>query len=200
MFKPLIICLLTLLLPVTTLASPASSALNLQATATPIALFALCVFLVAYAFVMTEEFTHLRKSKPVVIAAGVIWVIVAIICEQKNLSHAAELAVEHNILEYAELFFFLLVAMTYVNTMEDRNVFEALRGWLVRHGFSYRKLFWVTGILAFFISPLADNLTTALLMCAVVMAVGADNPKFVSVGCINIVVSANAGRGIQPLR
>lgn len=48
-------------------------------------------------------------------------------------------------------------------------------------------------VVSFFISPVADNLTTALLMCAVVMAIGRDNAKFISLACINIVVAANAG-------
>jgi Na+/H+ antiporter NhaD/arsenite permease-like protein len=59
-------------------------------------------------------------------------------------------------------------------------------------GITYKQLFWITGILAFFISPIADNLTTALIMCAVDMVVGKDKPKFVGLSCINIVVGANA--------
>jgi len=82
--------------------------------------------------------------------------------------------------------------------MDERNVFEALRSWLVRKGFGFRSLFWITGVLAFFISPVADNLTTALLMCAVVLAVGGDNSKFVLLACINIVVAANAGGAFSP--
>ena len=113
-------------------------------------------------------------------------------------SHVVEQALRHNILEYAELMLFLLVAMTYINAMEERLVFESLRSWLIRKGFTYRELFWITGILAFFISPVADNLTTALLMCAVVLAVGADSPRFVSLACINIVVAANAGGAFSP--
>jgi hypothetical protein len=73
----------------------------------------------------------------------------------------------HVFLEFAELFMFLLVAMTFINTMTERNVFEVLRSWLVNKGFDFRKIFIITGILSFFISPIADNLTTALLMCAV---------------------------------
>jgi NhaD family Na+/H+ antiporter len=160
---------------------------------------ALLVFILAYALVMAEEFTHLRKSKPVVLAAGIIWVLIAFYYTTHHGDpHAAEQAVRHNIMEFAELFLFLLAAMTYINAMEERRVFEALRAWLIRSGFSYRKLFWMTGFLAFFISPVADNLTTALLMCAVVMAVGADNPRFVAIGCINIVVAANAGGAFSP--
>jgi hypothetical protein len=62
------------------------------------------------------------------------------------------------------------------------------------------KIFWVTGLLAFLISPIADNLTTALLMGAVVMAVGGDNKKFVALACINVVVGANAGGAFSPFR
>jgi Na+/H+ antiporter NhaD/arsenite permease-like protein len=82
--------------------------------------------------------------------------------------------------------------------MDERNVFEKLRSWLVTKGFGFRQLFWITGALSFFISPVADNLTTALLMCAVVLAVGGSNTKFVLLACINIVVAANAGGAFSP--
>lgn len=88
--------------------------------------------------------------------------------------------------------------MTYVNSMSERRVFEALRSWLVRHRFSYRQLFWITGIFSFFLSPVIDNLTTALVMGAVVLAVGQNNARFVRLACINIVVAANAGGAFSP--
>ena len=88
--------------------------------------------------------------------------------------------------------------MTYINSMQELQVFEALRSRLVSAGFGFRSLFWITGTLAFLISPIADNLTTALLMCAVVLAVGSDSPRFVTLACINIVVGANAGGAFSP--
>ncbi len=156
------------------------------------------LFVLAYVFVMAEEFTHLRKSKPVILAAGIIWGVIGWFYASNGMPDAAEHAVRHNLLEYAELMLFLLVAMTYINAMEERRIFDALRAWLVRSGFGFRALFWITGILAFFISPVADNLTTALLMCAVVLAVGGDNSRFVTLACINIVVGANAGGAFSP--
>ena len=156
------------------------------------------IFVIAYLFVMAEEFTHLRKSKPVILGAGLIWGLIGWFYASNGFTHEAEHAVRHNLLEYAELMLFLLVAMTYINAMEERRVFDALRAWLVRSGFGFRALFWITGILAFFISPVADNLTTALLMCAVVLAVGGDNSRFVSIACVNIVVAANAGGAFSP--
>ena len=160
--------------------------------------FSVAVFVLAYLLVMSEEFTHLRKSKPVIIAAGLIWAVVAWVYQAHGYTTEAEEALRHNLLEYAELMLFLLVAMTYINSMEERQVFEALRSRLVSAGFGFRSLFWITGILAFLISPVADNLTTALLMCAVVLAVGGDNSRFVTLACINIVVGANAGGAFSP--
>ena len=159
---------------------------------------AIAVFVIGYIFVIFEEQIHMRKSKPVMMSAGIIWIMIAAVYMNNGFPHAAEVAIRHNFLEYAELFFFLLVAMTYINAMLERGVFDALRSWLVSKGFSYKTLFWLTGILAFFISPVADNLTTALIMCAVVMAVGADKPAFIGIACINIVVAANAGGAFSP--
>ena len=156
------------------------------------------LFILAYVLVMAEEFTHLRKSKPVILGAGIIWGVIGWFYTNHGMPTIAEHAVRHNLLEYAELMLFLLVAMTYINTMEERRVFDALRAWLVRSGFGFRALFWITGTLAFFISPVADNLTTALLMCAVVLAVGGDNSRFVTMACVNIVVAANAGGAFSP--
>ena len=159
---------------------------------------AIFIFVVAYILVILEEQLHLRKSKPVLLAAGLIWVLIAIAYNDNGMPHHVESAIRHNFLEYAELFFFLLVAMTYINAMLERGVFDALRNFLVAKGFSYKALFWLTGTLAFFISPIADNLTTALIMCAVVLAVGAGQPKFVAIACVNIVVGANAGGAFSP--
>ncbi len=187
---------LLLFLPAAACASTGRETLDL--TRHSVGYISLLLFLIAYLLVMAEEVTHLRKSKPVLLAAGFIWILIAAVYAEHDLPHAAEIAIRHNILEYAELFFFLLVAMTYINAMEERLVFQTLRSKLVSAGLSLRQIFWITGGLAFIISPVADNLTTALLMCAVVLALGKNNTKFVSLSCINIVVGANAGGAFSP--
>lgn len=176
----------------------ASSSSDVSMTSHPIGYLAIAIFVLAYIFVMLEEKLHMRKSKPVLLAAGIIWFLVAGLAAANGDSESANEALGHNLLEYSELLLFLLVAMTYINAMEERQLFDALRAWLVNKGFSYVGLFWITGILAFFISPVADNLTTALLMCAVVMKVGENSAKFIGLGCINIVVAANAGGAFSP--
>jgi len=188
--------LATTLVPGLALAADGHEPLNL--TASGVGFGAIIVFVIAYLLVMAEEFTHLRKSKPVILAAGIIWAMIGAVYASHGMSEMAEHAVRHDLLEYSELMLFLLVAMTYINAMEERRIFDALRSWLIGRGFGFRTLFWMTGFLAFFISPVADNLTTALLMCAVVLAVGGDNTRFVSLACINIVVAANAGGAFSP--
>lgn len=163
-----------------------------------VGLTALLLFVIAYGLVIAEEYTHLRKSKPVVLAAGLIWALIAFEYADRDSSHVVEQAVEHFLVEFAQLFLFLLTAMTYVNAMTERNVFNALRAWLVARSFSFRTIFWITGVLSFFLSPLIDNLTTALVMCAVVLTIGKDQPRFVTVACTNIVVAANAGGAFSP--
>ncbi|WP_432653771.1 sodium:proton antiporter NhaD [Shewanella jiangmenensis] len=192
-------CVLWVLLSPLALASEAAlQTERLDLTHSGVGYLALTIFVLAYLLVMLEEKLHLRKSKPVLVAAGIIWGMLGFVYTQHGMPQVAEVAFKHNLLEYAELLLFLLVAMTYINAMEERGLFDTLRAWMVGRGFSLRQVFWLCGLLAFFISPVADNLTTALLMCAVVLKVGGDNRRFVTLACINIVVAANAGGAFSP--
>ena len=198
--KPLSFILLALtamLFPSITFASDAVHQ-TIDLTSHWVGYTAIAIFVLSYTLVILEEQLHLRKSKPVLLAAGLIWILIGAYYSANGMPHAAGIAIRHNFLEYAELFFFLLVAMTYINALLERNVFDALRDVLIQKGYNYKALFWITGILAFFISPIADNLTTALIMCAVVLAVGKDEPKFIAMACVNIVVGANAGGAFSP--
>ena len=110
-----------------------------------------------------------RKNKPVVLAAGILWLLVSLSWQSAGLEGVDE-SLRHNLLEYGGLLLFLLAAMTFVNTLEERQVFAALRDALVERQFSFRALFWLTGAIAFVLSPVLDNLTTSLVMGAVVLS------------------------------
>jgi len=167
--------------------------------ATERGLYCLLLFIIAYILVMTEEFTELRKSKPVILAAAVIWAEIAYMAAHQGIEPPElKRVIVENLADFGELMLFLLVAMTYINAMANRNIFERLRSWLLSRQFGYRKLFWITGIITFFLSAVADNLTSALLIGTVVLAVGRDNPKFIALGLINLVVAANAGGAFSP--
>ena len=117
-------------------------------TSNYIGITALVIFIAAYAVVMIEEFSHLRKSKPVIISAALIWGVIAFYYTSLPGDHSKEIehALEKNILEFSELFLFLLVAMTYINSLQERNVFDFIRYKLVSRGFNYKQLFILTGI------------------------------------------------------
>lgn len=154
------------------------------------------IFLVAYILVALEEKLHLKKTVPVLLSACVIWAFIAMVRHLLPTSVNSEL--KHNLEEYTEIFLFILVAMTYVNALTELGLFKKIQQILVNKRLSLKALFWLTGLITFFISPIADNITAALIMCAVVMNVAPEHKKFVSLSCINIVVASNAGGAFSP--
>ncbi|WP_150046030.1 MULTISPECIES: sodium:proton antiporter NhaD [Methylomonas] len=159
---------------------------------------AVAIFAIAYVLAMIEEVIELHKSKPMVLAASLIWGLIAGYYVYSGFDTQVGVAFRAVLEGYAELFLFIMVSMAYLNAMQDRGVFDSLRIWLLSKGFSYRQLFWITGVMSFALSSVCNNLTTALLMGAVIMAMGKDNPRFLGIACINIVVAANAGGSFSP--
>ena len=166
-------------------------------TATWVGYASIICFCMAYTLVIFEEQIHMRKSKPVILIGCFMWALIGIYEAQHGGGHAHD-HVKELIAEIGELFFFLLVAMTYINTLDESNVFKALRAWLLKKGLGFKKLFWATGGITFLLSPLADNLTSALLMSTVALAVSNGNGRFIVPAFVNIVVAANAGGAWSP--
>ncbi|CAN5123744.1 sodium:proton antiporter NhaD [soil metagenome] len=184
------------LLPGLLLAAPVYAAESPAAALAlhPVGIISLVIFVAAYVLVIAEERLQLAKSKPVMVGAGLIWLLVAAGTAATGGDSAGVAdAFQHIFLEFAELFFFLIVAMSFVVALGERNVFGALRSALLSRGFGFRSLFWITGLIAFFMSPVLDNLTTSLIMSAVILAVSGGNARFTTLAFINLVVAANAG-------
>lgn len=198
MFSRIPLLLLLAFSPLVAWADVEQAAQTLNLTKHWVGYLAIAIFAVAYMLAMTEEVTELNKSKPMVLAASLIWAFIAGIYVNNGMSEQAGHAFRACLEGYAELFLFIMVSMAYLNAMENRGVFNNLRVWLLSKGFSYRKLFWITGVMSFFMSSICNNLTTALLMGAVIMAMGKDNRQFVTLACINVVVATNAGGSFSP--
>ena len=174
---------------------------QLHLTTEWVGILSLIVFVVGYYFIATEDKYHINKAKPALFAGTGIFMIIGVYIAMSGDPHLGENlhnGINHLIIEIAGIFFFLFVAMTYIEAMIDRGVFSALRYNLVSSGYDYKKLFWVTGILAFFISPIADNLTTALILSTVLITIDKDNKAFIVPSAVNIVVAANAGGAWSP--
>jgi Na+/H+ antiporter NhaD/arsenite permease-like protein len=174
---------------------------QLHLTTTWVGILSLIVFVVGYYFIATEDKYHINKAKPALFAGTGIFMLIGLYIAftgDKGMGEHLHLEINHLIIEIAGIFFFLFVAMTYIEAMIDRGVFSALRFSLVSKGYDYKKLFWVTGFLAFFISPVADNLTTALILSTVLITIDKDNKAFIVPAAVNIVVAANAGGAWSP--
>jgi len=163
-----------------------------------VGIVSLSVFLLALLAVAVEEFIDLPKSKPMLLAAGIIWGLIGWYSHGHGSTHPAETALRHSLLQYAELMLFFLVVMTYINALAERRVFLALRSWVGHRQYTYRHLFWVTGLGTFCLSPFLDNLSTALVMGAIILNLERDNRRFVALACTNIVIASNAGGAFSP--
>ena len=164
-----------------------------------VGILCLVIFLVGYYFVATEEKYHLDKAKPALFIGTFMFILVAIYYVINNLDvNLVHNEANHLILEISGIFFFLFVAMTYIESLLHMGVFDRLKYNLVSKGYTYRKLFWVTGFLAFFISPVADNLTTALILSTVLITIDKNRKDFLVPSAINVVVAANAGGAWSP--
>jgi Na+/H+ antiporter NhaD/arsenite permease-like protein len=159
----------------------------------------LAIFIIGYYFIATEEKYHLDKAKPALFIGTFMFVLIGGFYAYNGLNFKPfENEIAHLILEIAEIFFFLFVAMTYIEALIERGVFNALKGKLIAKGYSYRELFWITGLLAFFISPVADNLTTALILSTVLITIEKKDKAFLVPSALNVVVAANAGGAWSP--
>ena len=168
-------------------------------TTTWAGILSLIIFVVGYFFIAAEENFHIDKAKPAIFIGTFMFLLIGVYMLINGMDvHSLEHEVNHLILEIAQIVFFLMVAMTFIEALIERDVFNALKYNLVSKGYTYRRLFWLTGILAFFISPVADNLTTALILSTVLLTIDRNNTNFLVAGAINIVVAANAGGAWSP--
>ena len=180
-------------------ASSASTGEIPDLTMTWVGFATLLIFVVGYYFVAAEEKYAIDKAKPALFIGTFMFMLVALYYSLNGLDmDLVHTQAQHLILEIAEIFFFLFVAMTYIESLLHMGVFDRLKYNLISKGYTYRKLFWVTGILAFFISPIADNLTTALILSTVLITIEKTRKDFLVPGAINIVVAANAGGAWSP--
>lgn len=173
----------------------------MELTSSFIGYFSILVFVIGYLFIAFEDVTHINKAKPALFMGSFLIVVLGAFLSINHMDvkiteyhhHIEEL-----IFEISGIYFFLFVAMTYIETLIERNVFEALKDKILSKGYSYKGLFWITGIMAYTLSPIADNLTTALILATVLITIEKDNLKFLVPAGTNIVVAANSGGAWSP--
>jgi len=102
----------------------------------------------------------------------------------------------HHLVEIAEILFFLLGAMTIVETVDQHQGFKLITDKIKTS--SKVKLLWILSVLTFFMSATLDNLTTTIVMVALLRKL-IDDQKTRWFFASMVVLAANAGGAWSPI-
>ncbi|MGP1515661.1 MAG: sodium:proton antiporter NhaD [Bacteroidales bacterium] len=152
------------------------------------------VFVIGYFFIAMEHTFKINKSATALLLAVVMWTLFVVI----GGFHAGE---NHGVLvealgDTAEILFFLLGAMTIVETIDQHGGFSIITDRITTK--SKRKLLWVIAILTFFMSAVLDNLTTSIVMCALLRKLVSEKKDRWFFGGV-VILAANAGGAWSPI-
>lgn len=145
------------------------------------------IFVVAYAAIALEHPIKVNKSASALIGAGLLWTVYAVSNGDPGL---VERQLNDSVSSTAQIIFFLIGAMTIVEVIDAHNGFEVITS-LIRT----RKqvtLMWLVSFVTFFLSAILDNLTTTIVMIALMKKL-LDNHGDRLFFAAMIVIAANAG-------
>ena len=172
------------------------------------------VFVIGYVCIALEHPLHINKSATALLLATIMWVLLAkgdpatfpaYTAFQEFLLHNPDATflswlthvplIEH-LGSVAEILFFLMGAMTIVEIVD---VHEGFR--IITDKINTRKkttLLWVIGLICFFMSAVLDNLTTSIVMVALLRKLIADKNDRLIFAAI-VILAANAGGAWTPI-
>ena len=106
-------------------------------TQTWIGYLVLFIFAAGYYFIATEEKFEINKAKPALFIGTFSFMLIGIYFAINGLNPTPlHHEMQKLILEIAEIFFFLFVAMTYIESLIERGVFDALKYRLISRGYT----------------------------------------------------------------
>jgi Na+/H+ antiporter NhaD/arsenite permease-like protein len=151
------------------------------------------LFVLGYLAIALEHPLRLNKAASALITGVLCW-SVYIVAEQHTDKINAEL-LEH-MGEISGILFFLLGAMTIVELIDSHDGFELITERITTS--SKLKLLWLVSFLAFFLSAVLDNLTTAIVMVSLLRKLIADKEDRLFFTGI-VVIACNAGGAWSPI-
>ncbi len=180
-------------------------------------LAAILIFVLGYAAIAFEHPLKINKTAPALMTGALIWTIIASFGHSNSgilafmdhelaskLPTGVELSylekvkyfLKEHLGEIAEILFFLMGAMTIVETVDAHQGFKVITNRIKTK--DQRKLLWIIGLVTFFLSSVLDNLTTAIVMVSLLRRlVHDDKQRMYFVGMV--VIAANAGGAWSPI-
>ena len=150
--------------------------------------------LVALAFILIviEDIIHVNKAKTTMFFGTLSWIIIFVTPLDGLSSEALKHKLDHNILEIATLWLFLMAAMTFVAYLNSKGFIQNLVHRVIPAQISERKLMFLVGIFAFIFSSISDNITATLISLAVIMSLKLDAKKRIKYATL-IIFAVNSG-------
>ena len=165
------------------------------------------IFIVGYFLIAMEHPLKINKTATALVLGTLIWVTFNTInmytpnvIESYGGIEGYRTFVTENLVmnlgDTAEIVFFLLGAMTIVTLVEDYQGFRVITDKITTT--NKKKLLWIISILTFFLSALLDNMTTAIVMVALLRKLIADQKeRWLFAGMV--ILAANAGGAWSPI-
>lgn len=153
------------------------------------------IFLISYAAIALEHPLHVNKSATALIAAGMMWVVFALMSglSPHEVGHDK---LGHTLIEVGQIVFFLMGAMTIVELIDIHNGFDIITKRIKTLKLS--TLMFQIGLATFFLSAVLDNLATTIVMCSLIKKLlGNKNDRLLFASLI--VITANAGGAWSPI-
>jgi Na+/H+ antiporter NhaD/arsenite permease-like protein len=156
-------------------------------------LLMLVVFVLGYLLIALEHPVKIDKAATALIIGSFCWALYAF--SGADAHHISE-HLKHHLVDIAEILFFLLGAMTIVELIDAHQGFSVITDKI--NTTNKVKLIWILSILTFFFSAALDNLTTAIVMSALLTKLIKDKEDlWIFAGMV--IVSANAGGAWSPI-
>ncbi len=165
----------------------------LESINTMIPILMVIVFILGYTAIATEHKIHINKTASALFTGIILWTIFIVFVDNTTFINQELRA---HLGEISEILFFLMGAMTIVETIDSHGGFQIITSRITQT--DKRKLLWVVSIITFFLSAVLDNLTTTIVMVALIGKLIKDREqRLFYVGMV--VIAANAGGAWSPI-
>ena len=151
------------------------------------------IFLAGYLIIALEHIVKIDKAATALFTGIVLWVVIT--ATGIDLSETIFKLKEH-FEEVSEILFFLLGAMTIVELIDAHNGFQAIQR--VIRTKNKLPLLWILSLITFFLSAVLDNLTTTIVMIAILRKF-IDQRTDLWFFASFIIIAANAGGAWSPI-
>ena len=151
------------------------------------------IFIIGYLAIAFEHTIRINKAASALLTGVVCWTVYALSTGNSDLVSEN---LSHHLSEIAGILFFLLGAMVIVELIDAHDGFEVITQRIKTT--RKRRLVWIVGLLAFFLSAVLDNLTTTIVMVSLLRKlIPTHKDRLMFAGLV--VISANAGGAWSPI-